>query len=46
MAELLDSPDAAMMKNQEVLSSLVRHGTVSGWYLIAKRVLQHQIPIY
>ena len=31
---------------QEVLSVLVRHGTVTRWYLIAKRVFQHQITIY
>ena len=32
--------------SREVLSSLVRHGTVSSWYLIARRVLQYQITIY
>ena len=31
---------------REVRSSLVRHGTVSSWYLIARRVLQYQITIY
>ena len=34
------------LKTQEVLSVLVRHGTVTRWYLIAKRVFQHQITIY
>ena len=32
--------------SREVLSLLVRHGTVSSWYLIARRVLQYQITIY
>ena len=31
---------------REVLSLLVRRGTVSSWYLIARRVLQYQITIY
>ena len=30
---------------QEVLSSLVRHGAVSGWYLIEYGLLQHQNAI-
>ena len=31
---------------REVLSLLVRRGTVNSWYLIARRVLQYQITIY
>ena len=34
------------LARREVLSLLVRRGTVSSWYLIARRVLQYQITIY
>ena len=39
-------PHEGAVPVREVLSSLVRRGTVSSWYLIARRVLQYQITIY